>query len=239
MRKKILITLVTCMLSVPFVASASTVWYNPLTWFKKNKKINSTTVTGNVEYIIEGQVVFKTIDGQVILLIGKKAASVASVNNYIVRVFGNVYAPSDVYPRGAISVRNFRVLEEITQPMTEPVVEPVATEPTASYIEPEPYLEPEPITELVLEPEVELDDVQHPGAYDGPIVADDNDDEEALVEPSFDDFQKYVVQPGDSLGKISSKIFGTSSRWKEIAELNTINNPRALRVGMTLKIPVE
>ncbi len=239
MRKKTLITLVTIMLSLPLVASAAT-WYNPLTWFKKNKKVNSTTVTGNVEYIIEGQVVFKTIDGQVILLIGKKAASVASVNNYIVRVFGNVYAPSDVYPRGAISVRNFRVLEEIPIEPAEPVVEPTEPEIVGTpYMEPEPYLEPEPVMEVVSEPEVSLDDEQHPGVYDGPIVADDNDDEESLVEPAFEDYQKYVVQPGDSLGKISGKIFGTSTRWKEIAELNTINNPRALRVGMTLKIPVE
>jgi nucleoid-associated protein YgaU len=104
-------------------------------------------------------------------------------------------------------------------------------------VEPEPYLEP------VAQPEptnaVMLDEEQHPGPYDGPIVADDNDDEQELIQPATEDFQKYIVQPGDSLGKISGKIFGSAARWKEIAELNGINNPRALKVGMTLKIPVE
>ena len=37
--------------------------------------------------------------------------------------------------------------------------------------------------------------------------------------------------------KIVDNMF--DNLWKEIAELNGINNPRALKVGMTLKIPVE
>lgn len=214
-----------------------------MTWFKGNKKVNSTTITGNVEHIIEGQVVFRTVDGQIILLIGKKAANVATVRDYKLRVFGNVYAPSDVYPKGAISVRNFRILENtplnLAQPSYSEPVQPVAAPqvPQATYVEPEPYLEP------VAQPEptnaVMLDEEQHPGPYDGPIVADDNDDEQELIQPATEDFQKYIVQPGDSLGKISGKIFGSAARWKEIAELNGINNPRALKVGMTLKIPVE
>lgn len=214
-----------------------------MTWFKGNKKVNSTTITGNVEHIIEGQVVFRTVDGQIILLIGKKAANVATVREYKLRVFGNVYAPSDVYPKGAISVRNFRILENtplnLAQPSYSEPVQPVAAPQVAqaTYVEPEPYLEP------VAQPEptnaVMLDEEQHPGPYDGPIVADDNDDEQELIQPATEDFQKYIVQPGDSLGKISGKIFGSAARWKEIAELNGINNPRALKVGMTLKIPVE
>jgi len=188
-------------------------------------------------------VVFRTVDGQIILLIGKKAANVATVRDYKLRVFGNVYAPSDVYPKGAISVRNFRILENtplnLAQPSYSEPVQPVAAPQVAqaTYVEPEPYLEP------VAQPEptnaVMLDEEQHPGPYDGPIVADDNDDEQELIQPATEDFQKYIVQPGDSLGKISGKIFGSAARWKEIAELNGINNPRALKVGMTLKIPVE
>lgn len=241
MQKKIIVSVVATMLSLPVASFAA--WYNPMTWFKGNKKVTSTTITGNVEHIIEGQVVFRTVDGQIILLIGKKAANVATVRDYKLRVFGNVYAPSDVYPKGAISVRNFRILENtplnLAQPSYSEPVQTVALPQVAqtTYVEPEPYLEP------VAQPEptnaVMLDEEQHPGPYDGPIVADDNDDEQELIQPATEDFQKYIVQPGDSLGKISGKIFGSAARWKEIAELNGINNPRALKVGMTLKIPVE
>lgn len=48
---------------------------------------------------------------------------------------------------------------------------------------------------------------------------------------------RYTVQRGDSLGDISREYTGTSSNWREIAELNGIDNPRQLREGMILEIP--
>jgi LysM repeat protein len=46
--------------------------------------------------------------------------------------------------------------------------------------------------------------------------------------------QEYVVQKGDTLGKIGQK-FGV--QWKEIATLNQIKNVNLIRVGQKLKIP--
>lgn len=49
----------------------------------------------------------------------------------------------------------------------------------------------------------------------------------------------YLVVKGDSLSVISTKVFGTSKRWREIqaANLPALDNPNKLRVGQTIKIP--
>ena len=48
---------------------------------------------------------------------------------------------------------------------------------------------------------------------------------------------EYKVEKGDTLAKISKKVYGTTKRWKKIAEANGIKNPKSLKVGMTLQIP--
>lgn len=49
----------------------------------------------------------------------------------------------------------------------------------------------------------------------------------------------YIVQPGDSLSKISSKVYGTTKNWKEIYAANRelISNMNQLKVGTQLTIP--
>ena len=49
----------------------------------------------------------------------------------------------------------------------------------------------------------------------------------------------YVVQQGDSLSSIAKKMYGASSRWKEIYEANRATLPTAhsLKLGQTLVIP--
>lgn len=47
----------------------------------------------------------------------------------------------------------------------------------------------------------------------------------------------YVVQKGDTLGKIAKKVLGSSKRWRELAEANAHINPNRLEAGMTLNIP--
>jgi nucleoid-associated protein YgaU len=47
----------------------------------------------------------------------------------------------------------------------------------------------------------------------------------------------YVVQPGDTFGKIAKALLGDERRRQEIADLNPDANPTNLRVGMTLKLP--
>ena len=49
----------------------------------------------------------------------------------------------------------------------------------------------------------------------------------------------YVVQPGDSLSRISKRVLGSQKRWGEIYNLNRdrIQNPNMISVGLTLQIP--
>ena len=49
----------------------------------------------------------------------------------------------------------------------------------------------------------------------------------------------YVVQAGDSLGKISEKLYGDWSQWKRIFEANRdqISNPDLIHPGQTFIIP--
>jgi nucleoid-associated protein YgaU len=50
----------------------------------------------------------------------------------------------------------------------------------------------------------------------------------------------YTVQPGDTLGSISLKAYGASSKWSAILNANKdqlANNPNGLQVGMMLVIP--
>lgn len=53
--------------------------------------------------------------------------------------------------------------------------------------------------------------------------------------------REYVVKKGDSLWKIAEQQLGKGHRWQYIYELNKdrISNPKKLRVGQTILIPVE
>jgi len=51
--------------------------------------------------------------------------------------------------------------------------------------------------------------------------------------------QTYTVVSGDSLSKISKRVYGDASKWKKIFEANTdqIKNPDLIHPGQVLKIP--
>ena len=49
----------------------------------------------------------------------------------------------------------------------------------------------------------------------------------------------YVVERGDTLGHISTKVYGTCKKWKLIQQANGDIDPGALRVGTSLVIPRE
>lgn len=51
--------------------------------------------------------------------------------------------------------------------------------------------------------------------------------------------QTYIVQPGDTLGKISQRYYGNTSDWVKIYEANrdVISSPESLRVGQEIRIP--
>lgn len=47
----------------------------------------------------------------------------------------------------------------------------------------------------------------------------------------------YTVKRGDTLSAIAARKLGKASRWREIAKLNGIRDPRRLKVGKVLKLP--
>lgn len=47
----------------------------------------------------------------------------------------------------------------------------------------------------------------------------------------------YTVKAGDTLSLIAAQQLGDANRWQEIADLNGIQDPRALRVGQVLQLP--
>ncbi len=47
----------------------------------------------------------------------------------------------------------------------------------------------------------------------------------------------YTVREGDTLGEIAQRLLGSSSKWREIVELNGIEDPDVVPVGTTLKLP--
>lgn len=53
--------------------------------------------------------------------------------------------------------------------------------------------------------------------------------------------EKYTVQKGDTLQKISKKYYGTTKRWKKIYDNNkaVLKTPNSLRPGQVLDIPTE
>ncbi len=233
MRNRIKFLAVTAMLSLPVsLLAADNSWYNPKSWFNKDNKNTSTTVTGNVDSI-KDQVIFKTLDGQTLLLIGKKAAKVGECGTDAkIRVFGNVYKPSDKYPTGALQVRNYRVLDDASTKKEETVNENKDTKTVSEEPTPEPYEEPvlEAAPEVVDETPTEV--VATPDQEESVVEVEEEQADVSTKTP-----KTYVVQSGDTLGKISSKLFGTTTKWKKIAEANQITNPKHLRVGMTLNVP--
>lgn len=242
MRKRLFsVVLILAMLSLPFTASAKskwTSWWKPNEWF--GKKNRSTTVTGMVENVSEGKIMFTTLDGQELQLVGDKATQVSENRAVKIRVFGNVFKPDQKYPNGAIQVRNFRVLENEVVPATNIAVGQEEAHTGYADPEPEPYLEPEPVYEPtpIYEPEPEPY-VEEPSPMAEPVdysTYEDDEEEDDEEEPSF---TEYVVVSGDTLGKISQKLFGTTAKWKKIAEFNGITNPRLLKVGMTLRVPKD
>ncbi|MBL4590574.1 MAG: LysM peptidoglycan-binding domain-containing protein [Phycisphaerales bacterium] len=97
-------------------------------------------------------------------------------------------------------------------------------------VEPEPEPEPEIEPELILpEPEkVEVARViTHLGERGNPGE---------LIAPEF---TEYTVLDGENMGSIARKIFGSSERWDAISRSNPRVDPKKIRVGQVLRIPVD
>lgn len=48
---------------------------------------------------------------------------------------------------------------------------------------------------------------------------------------------EYLIQPGDTLGKIAARQLGDVARWRELAELNQLSRPHLIFVGQKLQLP--
>lgn len=71
-----------------------------------------------------------------------------------------------------------------------------------------------------------------------PIVIQTN---QPAVEQAASTPSEYTVVEGDTLSRISTKVYGTSGRWTEIFEANRdiLPSPNALQVGQVLRIPED
>lgn len=49
--------------------------------------------------------------------------------------------------------------------------------------------------------------------------------------------ETYTVKAGDSLSKIAVKIYDDASKWREIADINSLANPSSLKIGQVLQLP--
>ncbi len=103
--------------------------------------------------------------------------------------------------------------DDLDQPVVdEPIPEPV--------VEPEPQ-EPEPIRVEVPRVITDLDAREEPAE---------------LIEPKF---TEYIVLKDENMGSIARKLFGSSERWDAIARSNPRVDPKRLKVGQVLRIPVD
>jgi LysM repeat protein len=50
-------------------------------------------------------------------------------------------------------------------------------------------------------------------------------------------FTTFVAKAGDSLQAIAASVYGDASKWREIADANGIDDPRAIAAGLKLQIP--
>jgi nucleoid-associated protein YgaU len=51
------------------------------------------------------------------------------------------------------------------------------------------------------------------------------------------EYTTRMVKRGDTLSSIAAEMLGDPARWRIIADANQLDNPRALKTGMTLSIP--
>lgn len=47
----------------------------------------------------------------------------------------------------------------------------------------------------------------------------------------------YTVKRGDTLSSIAARKLGNANRWRAIADLNNIRDPRNIRIGQVLRLP--
>ena len=83
------------------------------------------------------------------------------------------------------------------------------------------------------------EEVPQPVAFD-PSPPTSNDPAPLTdMDSSADDVRFYRIKADDTYWKIASRELGNPQRWREIKSLNAGVNPNALKIGMTIRIPVR
>ncbi|MFI4898499.1 MAG: LysM peptidoglycan-binding domain-containing protein [Phycisphaerales bacterium JB059] len=53
------------------------------------------------------------------------------------------------------------------------------------------------------------------------------------------EFEQYTVREGDSFESIAQRHYGDASRWSVIARANPLKDPRRLRAGQQIRVPLD
>lgn len=69
-----------------------------------------------------------------------------------------------------------------------------------------------------------------------PVVIEAPTAGKTVIPPSFRD---YTVRSGDTLEKIAKREYGKSSLWTVIAEANPLRDPRRLKAGDVIRLPLD
>lgn len=82
----------------------------------------------------------------------------------------------------------------------------------------------------------EADDVPH--HHNDTHVAANFQPDSARMAQSGQGFGEYVVQPGDTLGKIAGLVLGSNHKWQDLANHNNIMNPSHILPGDIIEYPL-
>jgi LysM repeat protein len=74
-------------------------------------------------------------------------------------------------------------------------------------------------------------------AYKGPASKNKDKNKKGKNKSKTTTAKTYRVKAGDTLHSIAARTLGSSTKWKEIADLNNIRNSRSLKINQVLKLP--
>ncbi|HHN78435.1 MAG TPA: LysM peptidoglycan-binding domain-containing protein [Phycisphaerales bacterium] len=107
-----------------------------------------------------------------------------------------------------------------------PPVSPKETKPVPAHAKPSPPAITTPT------PPIET----HDGTQTGGSPESKSGETPAVIEPRF---KTYTVRPGDNFEKIAARTLGDPKLAMAIARANPLQDPSKLRVGQTIRIPLD
>lgn len=86
--------------------------------------------------------------------------------------------------------------------------------------------------------EINLKEYIHPKSQELNLLSyEDSTYSLTISRPSKQPAKSYTVKSGDSLWSIAKVQLNDATRWQEIANLNSISNPKNLQIGKVLTLP--